>query len=270
MFLYMYLTYTQFLTFQALIYLKICLNNYNSSLCDILNKNETLKAEDDYVQKHTSTWILYSNLAFALPSVFSVILFLGPWGDRVGRKIPLLFPLIGALLNSVSNVVNSVYIHAPLGYLLIGSFLNGCMGGFIGTLMACHSYITHIVEPENRIVRIGILQGMTFLSSTIGTATSGIMLDRTSFVFVFSVLIVIMCITLIYTLVWVDNIVPEEQELGTSRGWFQTLVVDSVKNVCLCVYENRTSKHFWNLIMLLLITFFAMITIVGKFIIHVQ
>ena len=265
MFLYMYLVFTQFLTFQALIYHKICINNYNTSICEVLNKNKSLKTEDDFVQKQTSTWILYSNLAFAIPSIFSVMLFLGPWGDLVGRKIPLLLPVVGSLLNNICNMINAIYIHAPLGYLLIGSFINGLMGGFIGILMACHSYITHIAEPENRIVRIGILQAMTFLSSTIGTATSGVMLDRTGFVFVFSALIVIMCITLVYIVVWVDNIVPEDQELVARKGWFQSFVLDSVKNVGLCVYQNRTSKHFWNLLLVILIIFFIMITIVGRY-----
>ena len=265
MFLYMYMTYTQFLTFQALIYQKVCLDNYNESICDILNKNKTLKTEEDFVQKHTSTWLLYNNLAFAIPSVFTVFLFLGPWGDLVGRKIPLIFPIVGALLYSACNILNSVFIRAHLGYLLIGNFVNGCSGGFIGMLMACHSYITHITAPENRIVRIGILQGMSFLSSTFGTAVSGIMLDRTSFVFVFSVLAVILVVTLLYTLVWVDNIVPEAPEKGT-KGWCKSLVLDSIKDVCICVYNKRTSKNFMNVVLLLLMTLLVMITIVGMYI----
>ena len=262
MFLYMYMTYTQFLTFQALIYHKICLDNYNESVCDDLNKNDTLKTQEKFVQEHTSTWILYCNLAFAIPSIFAVILFIGPWGDRVGRKLPLIFPIIGALSYSVSNLINSVYIHAPLGYLLIGNVINGFCGGYIGLLMAVHSYIAHISEPKQKIVRIGILQCMSFLASTFGTATSGIMLDRTSYLFVFGLLIVVMMVTLLYIIVCVDNIKPESQELE-GGDQCQSLVLGAVKDVSLCVYDNRKSKHFWDIAMLLVITLLTMITVVG-------
>ena len=262
MFLYMYMTYTQFLTSQALIYHKICLDNYNESICDVLNKNHTLKTQETFVQKQTSRWILYCSLAFAIPSIFVVMLFIGPWGDRVGRKIPLIFPIVGALCYSISNLINSVYIQAPLGYLLIGHVINGLCGGFIGLLMAVHSYIAHISGTEQKIVRIGILQGMAFLASTFGTATSGIMLDRTSFLFVFGTLIAVMTLTLLYIIVWVDNIKPESQELE-SGNQCQSLVLGAVKDVSLCVYNNRRSKHFWDIAMLLVITLLTMISIVG-------
>lgn len=262
MFLYMYMIFIQFLTFQALVYQKICLDNYNGSICENLDKNDTLKTQENFVQKQTSLWILYSNVAFAVPSVFAVFLFIGPWGDRVGRKIPLIFPIVGALFYSVCNLINSVYMKAHLGYLLIGNVINGISGGYVALLMAVHSYVAHISLPEERIVRIGILQGMSFLSSTLGTATSGIMLDRTGYVFVFGTLAVVMAITLLYILIWVDNIVPEEQEQGRS-GWFQTLFLKSMKDVCLCVYDKRSSKHFWSIALLLVITLLAMITIVG-------
>ena len=264
MFLYMYMTFTQFLTFQALIYQKICLDNYNESVCEVLNKNHTLKTQEKFVQKHTSTWILYCNLSFAIPSIFAVILLIGPWGDRVGRKIPLIFPVVGALLYSVSNAINSVYIHAPLGYLLIGNVINGFCGGYIGLLMAVHSYIAHISKPEQKIIRIGILQGMSFLASTLGTASSGVMLDRTSYLFVFVTLIVVMAVTLLYILVWVDNIKPESQELGRIDQC-QSLFLGAIKDVSLCVYNNRMSKHFWDIAMILVITLLTMITIVGKY-----
>lgn len=265
MFLYMFTTFLMFITFQALVYEKVCNERFNATVCANLD-NETYKAQEKVVQKTTSSWLMYSNLAMGIPSLFTVVLFLGPWGDRVGRKLPVLSPLIGALFASVCNMINSVYMDASLSYLLIGNVLNGLMGGYIAALMAMYSYIAHVSTPTYRTIKIGILESMIFLSGTVGTALSGVILDHTSYVFVFSLLAGIMLLALMYTLVWVDNIKPENTLDGNSdsEGCCKSLILDSVKDVFVCVYDKRRSKNFLHLALSITILFFMMLVTVGK------
>ncbi|XP_045187202.2 proton-coupled folate transporter-like [Mercenaria mercenaria] len=264
-FLYMFTSFLTLVTFQALTYEKVCKQHYNTTVCANL-ENKTFEVEEEFVQKTTSSWILYTNLALGLPSLVIVVLFLGPWGDRVDRKIPVICPLIGGILATVSNIVNSVYIDAPLPYILIGPFLNGLAGSFIAVLMAVYSYIAHVSTPAYRTIKIGILEAMIFLSGTVGTALSGVILDQTSYVFVFSLIAGIMILALLYTIVWVDSIKPESTPDTNKevKNCCQSFLLASVKDVFLCVYDKRRSKNFIQLALLNVVIFVLMLVSVGE------
>ena len=265
LFLYMYVTFTSFISVQALVYDKVCIRNFNATVCDNL-KNETFKEQEDRIQKITSHWLMYMNLAMGIPSLFVVGLFLGPWGDRVGRKIPVIFPLIGQILAGISNTLNAHYINAPLAYILIGNFLNGLFGGYIAALMANYSYIAHVSTFQTKTVKIGILEAMIFLSGTIGTAVSGVMLDGTSYVFVFVLITGVTFLALIYTVVRVENIKPEGNQLyEESPGYCYGLILGSVKDVIYCVYNKRRSKEFSILAVLMFVMFLVMLNTVGMY-----
>jgi len=264
MFIYMFNSFQNFVTFQALVYDKVCVQNFNSTVCAHLN-NKTFDDQEDVVQKQTSTWLLYSNIAMGVPALLTVMFLLGPWGDRLGRKLPVVVPQIETIVGSIANLINSVYMDAPLGYLLIGNFLNGLCGGYIGALMSMYTYIAHVSTPEYRTVKMGLLEAMVFLSGTVGTGVSGVMLDRTSYQFVFGLLTGLLTLGLVYTLLWVDNVIPEKsKEAPTSIGWC-TILMGVVKDVTLCVWNNRRSKHFWNLALLIVVLFLVMLVTVGGY-----
>jgi len=264
MFIYMFNSFQNFVTFQALVYDKVCVQNFNSTVCAHLNNN-TFYDQEDVVQKQTSTWLLYSNIAMGVPALLTVMFLLGPWGDRLGRKLPVVVPQIGTIVGSIANLINSVYMDAPLGYLLIGNFLNGLCGGYIGALMSMYTYIAHVSTPEYRTIKMGVLEAMVFLSGTVGTGVSGVMLDRTSYQFVFGFLSGLLTLGLVYTLLWVDNVIPEKsKEAPTSIGWC-TILMGVVKDVTLCVWNNRRSKQFWNLALLIVVLFLVMLVTVGEY-----
>ncbi|XP_052769458.1 proton-coupled folate transporter-like [Mya arenaria] len=263
MFIYMFNVFLNFVTFQALVYDKVCKMKFNSTVCKNL-ENMTFALEEDTVQKTTSTWLLYSNLTMAVPGLLTVMFLLGPCGDRLGRKLPVLCPIIGAILSTVSNLVNAAYMDAPLEYLLIGTVLSGLFGGYIGALMAMYTYIAHISSPTHRTVRMGILEAMVFLSGTLGTAVSGVILDNTSYVFVFGLLAGLLLMGLGYTVVWVDNIVPEQAESTPDPLGWAAVMLGVVKDVAMCVWKSRSNKNLLNLCLLSVIIFFLMLVNVGE------
>lgn len=255
MFLYMFTIFTNFTTFQALIYDKVCWERFNDTVCNNLKNATTYKEQENIVQKTSSHWILYSNLAFGIPSMVTVIFLFGPLGDTVGKKIPVICPLIGACLAGIINIINSVYFEAPLKYLLIGNVLNGVLGGYVTALMSMYSYIAHVSSAQLRTVRMGILEAMIFLSATLGTATSGIMLDKTSYVFVFALLTGIMAVSILYAVFWLEKLKPEAT--GEERGHRSCIsfVLDALKDTFVCIYTNRKTKHFWHIFLLMLMIF---------------
>ncbi|OWF42188.1 Apoptosis-resistant E3 ubiquitin protein ligase 1 [Mizuhopecten yessoensis] len=154
LFLYMFATFLEFPVSQDLIYTRVCLEKFSNStyICDNLGNN-TLKEEGDVVQKEASSWIMYNNVAYTVPAVISVTLFLGPWGDRLGRKIPMMLTIIGNMLLTVCNLIVSSHTDISIKYILIGKVINGMTGGFIGLMMSVYSYIGHISSSKNRTSR---------------------------------------------------------------------------------------------------------------------
>ncbi|KAL8619698.1 hypothetical protein ACOMHN_025784 [Nucella lapillus] len=240
LFLYMFASNIVFPTLQALTYFKVCVQKYNTSFCQQL-KNVTFQQEhaeeNDYVQSTTSYWILLGNIAMTAPACFTVVLFLGSFGDKVGRKFPIMLPIIGAIIHALASLLNALFPYAPLSLLLIGLLLNGICGGIIATLMAVFSYITHIAEPESKTMRIGIVESMIFMAGTFGVFISGVMLDNTSFTFVFGLGAGLQCLALVYVVVWLEDIRPTEpvRPRRVCGRW----VMESLKEMGQFVREKR-------------------------------
>lgn len=55
-----------------------------------------------------------------LQATIALLLWVGSWGDRVGRRIPVIVPCIAAVLYSVSNLVNAVHMDWAPDILMIG------------------------------------------------------------------------------------------------------------------------------------------------------
>ena len=56
--------------------------------------------EENLVSQETASWMFYQTVVFTIPST-AVTLFMGLYGDRYGRRIPLLSPLFGQFLGTL-------------------------------------------------------------------------------------------------------------------------------------------------------------------------
>lgn len=261
MFLYMLASFMQYPTFQALVYNKVCLEAYNASLCENLD-NDTFSQEDTYVQKQTSQWIQYNNIALAVPSFVVVLLFLGPVGDSVGRKLTLVLPIIGCILYTINNLVCAVTSSCSVSYLLVGSVLNGLFGGFVACMMSMYSYVGHISSQEFRTIRISVLESMIYLAGGVGALISGVMLDGTSFLFVFSFILGTLLSALIYVLLFVKNIKPEQSVYSRLSLKQKTLL--TFKEPWLCVTKHREGRIVLHLLLLIFSIFILMMMTAGE------
>ncbi|KAL3873859.1 hypothetical protein ACJMK2_036943 [Sinanodonta woodiana] len=262
MFLYMFTTFFNLLTIQDLVFQKVCNAKYDTYTCSHLHNASYIENE---VQKASSRWILYFNVAMGVPALFVLLFFMGPVADRVSRKFPLIIPLLGTLLSTVNSLVNSVFMSAPIGFLLIGSAINGVTGGYLAMIMAVFSYISHISSPEYKTIKLGITEAMTFLSGALGTLLSGVILDHTSFVFVFGLLTGILLLALVYTIVWVDDIKPV-RDPQHEPVYLRAFVIDSVKETWVFIYLTwKNSKRVMSYIAVsCVVIMLLMVVLVGQ------
>lgn len=126
----------------------------NSSL-DYCAAN-TSTAEDDIVATEASRWQIYINVACGVPSVFVAVL-LTSWSDKIGRKIPLAFPVFGFV---VSNIIQLLVISysLPLYMLIVSSFIYGSFGGFVAMLNICMAAISDMTTKEQKVTRYTLLE----------------------------------------------------------------------------------------------------------------
>ena len=179
-----------------LIYKKVCLNRYNSSTCELIDTGH-FQYQQNVVQKETATWLLYGSICNTLPAIFSTLI-LGAWSDRVGRKVVILFPLIGNTLDGVSMAVNAYYEKAPVPYIFIGTVASALFGGFTALLLAVFAYIADITG-ENRTLRITILESMIFISGTFGELISGVLVQKWGYFITYLLVVGVFVLTIFYS-----------------------------------------------------------------------
>ncbi|CAH1792649.1 unnamed protein product [Owenia fusiformis] len=263
LFLYMLAQFTQFSVFQQFLYRKTCFDKYKDiGICTNLT-NPEYKEQEKYTQTEASHWIFYGTLCLTIPSLISAS-FIGSWADRFSRKLPILLPIIGACLSSLNYIILSVHMETvPLPLVLVSSTINGIMGGFVTAIMSVFSYVGFIADPRTRTIRIGILESMTFMGSTLGVLVSGIMLENTSFTFVFSFLLVSQVLACIYTLIFVKDIKPtEDQRQGKNYCSF-LFSLSHLKSSVMCVFKPRERQRRLHLLLTLLAVFFTLIVSIG-------
>ncbi|XP_064601912.1 lysosomal proton-coupled steroid conjugate and bile acid symporter SLC46A3-like [Liolophura sinensis] len=252
LFVYMLASFLQFPATQGLAFSKVCLLKYNSTqFCERLRHNDTPNFEETFIQSKTSLWITFLTISLTAPSILTTA-FIGSWGDKIDRKLPLILPCIGGALSSLCFLINSVFVKLPLPVLLVGPILNGLTGGFVTMIMATFSYVTHVSETRSRTSRVAVVEAMSFIAGTLGVILMGIILDRASFTVLFSLTSVLFVIALMYVLIFVKKLQTDcgqsqsDQRLRQRLGHYFN--VTHVKESMVCAFRRRDGHnrlHLW-------------------------
>jgi len=107
----------------------------------------------------------------------TVLLFIGPWTDINGRKIPIIVSSAGVVSFTAMIMVYQLFLRtANLSALSLLCFVMFPMyiSGGIGVLgMSCYSYIADTSQAKIRTVRTGILSAFIRSGTPIGLALGG-------------------------------------------------------------------------------------------------
>ena len=194
---------------QALVYQKVCLMSFPDNICSNL-KDKNLTAEEDIVQAEASHWFMYENFSFEMPAILMALVY-GTISDSWSRKASILVPVIGHLLSVISDILNVHYRDSHVGYMLIGRLISGLFGGGIAIHLAVSSYLSAFTTEKTRTTRMAIMGGICSLTAAIAGYTSGIILDNTSFIFVFLLTLAIYFIIILYTIIFVKELQQDKQ-----------------------------------------------------------
>ena len=263
----------QYPAVQALYYHKVCLSWYSTEICNHI-QNGSFPVEEDEVQTETSHWFLYDIICFEIPSIFVSSIY-GTICDSWSRKLTLVLPILGQILSATNTLVIALVQDSPVGFLLFGRLLSGLFGGWITMFMACSSYLSAFTSEKTRTTRIAIMEGVCSVTMAIAGLLSGIILDNTSFRFVFLLTIGIYVLALNYIVIFIKELEEDKTNRQQSRNvsgtknWRVTKICRMIVETMETAVRKRKCNQRKQLLMILLCMFSSLIGHAGLYIKHI-
>ena len=93
----------------------------------------------------------------------------GTWSDQHGRKLLLVLPLTGQLLACLSYGLNYYLLTSLPWQLLFLELVNDLCGNYVAYYLALYSYITDITVASQRTFRLSVVDGLDYVSTSLGT-----------------------------------------------------------------------------------------------------
>ena len=179
------------------------LNNYTGS-------NTTYKLDESF----SNHLVAYTQIARTVPSVI-VTLVLGPLTDRYGRKIGIILPALGVIIQTVLSIFIIKFSLHPY-YFVIANFVGGLFGNFTCILASSFSYIADISSPKWRSLRIGIVEAGLAFGSFCGHLLGGYWLERVNCDYIYPLCFCVACNVVIVvhiSLFIPESLSPSEREV---------------------------------------------------------
>ena len=96
----------------------------------------------------------------------------GTWSDKHGRKLLLIMPIAGQLIACISYAINYALLTSLPWQLLFLELGNDLCGTYVAYYLAIYSYITDITLQSQRTFRLAVVDGLDYVSTSIGTLTA--------------------------------------------------------------------------------------------------
>lgn len=175
---------------------------FDNEICDALIRKDTENNThyEKEVQKLISSIDIWkSMLHTALPCI--IILFLGAWSDRTGkRKLCILLPIVGELVTSISNIINVYFFYEiPIQVtVFLETVFPSITGGWVTMFLGVFSYISDITSEESRTFRVGLVNFCMTAGLPLGIGISGILVQKMGYYGIFSMTTCLFIVVLLY------------------------------------------------------------------------
>ncbi|VDK87174.1 unnamed protein product [Litomosoides sigmodontis] len=193
--------------FQSLIYQKACLQYVDRIGVDV-NCSHPQISSNTKLQAIANWILLLCSIAICSIGIFTSAM-IGRLGDTKSRKLALLIPFTGLVLEGVSLVVQSYFMELSVYWLVGSEALFSLFGGYMAIFSAFFAYATdsvHSYPPKCRSVVIAVLEGVIGFGGTIGYLCS-FLLKLWGFVGLFTGFLVlyIICFVTVFFLPSLNN-----------------------------------------------------------------
>ncbi|KAJ6662307.1 hypothetical protein lerEdw1_012471 [Lerista edwardsae] len=201
--IYMFATISSYPLVQQYVYRRLWMEtintsfvNNNVSYCE-LNETDPNYLKQKEVQEKASLFNMKMDLSGAILSILMAFVLVSN-GDRHGRKILLILPLVGNLITSTFLMIMTYY-SLPLSLLFASAFVGGFFGGLATFLGGAFSFVVDLCKTEReKNIRIAAVDMILGLMSGLGGLSSGYILKGTGFTWTFATLSLLQLINIFY------------------------------------------------------------------------
>lgn len=186
------------------IYETLC-RTLNFTSCSSLPVNAEL---EDAVQSAAARWVVYAKLTRYLPALV-LCLFCGAWSDNIGRKVPMLFPLVGTLLSTLVYLISYADGVDALVTVVAGTLVAGLCGDVGVMTMAVYSYVVDVTEKEERTRRLGRLVAMIYFGQFVGSLLVAVLVQVASVHSIFVTAATVCCLNIVAVVTLLQESLPE-------------------------------------------------------------
>lgn len=244
---------------------------FNTSICDamvrrdpsgysVFQEQETQKL----VSKMTSIKMM---IVGSYPTL--LMLFVGSWSDRNGRRKPLIImPIVGDLVGTIC-LYFCAYFFLDLSVewsMMAETIPFALCGTWTCEFLGLYTYVSGLCNDQERTIRIGVVTMCQIISMTLGMMLSGVMIKMLGFKGVYILSSFLLALSLLYGIVVVkeSNIKTEKEKAeveNSIKDFFSFKHIKSTFNICFKKgANNRRSK----MIVLMFLSFMVMGPLYGK------
>ncbi|XP_063839381.1 lysosomal proton-coupled steroid conjugate and bile acid symporter SLC46A3-like [Ostrinia nubilalis] len=247
--------------------------NFTDEICTSL-RSQSADSQNEYereTQKLLAT-VVSRRTYIGATAPAALAIFVGSYSDITGRRrFFVLMPLIGQMLASVSNIINTYFFYELSLEVLVFSeaFFEGFSGGWCVCFTTIFSYMAVITSKEDRTFRLGIVNFCFTVGIPIGIGVSGVLLKNLGFFGCYIAVICMQAVNCFYTLFFVkDPIRTPEQKKHDGQGvryFFRTFFdLSNIKETVKVVFKNGPNRRRLRMCVLMVIVTFLFGPVFGE------
>ncbi|XP_060129797.1 lysosomal proton-coupled steroid conjugate and bile acid symporter SLC46A3 [Zootoca vivipara] len=180
-------------------------DNDNASHCHVNQSDPTFLKQKE-VQEKVSIFILKTELCAGALSILVAFVVVAN-GERWGRKVSLVLPMVGSLVSTIFLCAIS-YFSLPLSLLFISAFITGLFGSLATFLGGAFSFIADLCENEKQnTIRIAVIDFILGVASGLGGLSSGYILKALDFTWTYVVMSLLHVVNILYVMCFLDDTV---------------------------------------------------------------
>uniref|UniRef100_A0A0A1WK53 Solute carrier family 46 member 3 n=1 Tax=Zeugodacus cucurbitae TaxID=28588 RepID=A0A0A1WK53_ZEUCU len=247
--------------------------HYNESDCEplrgIIPKTDEAqiieKSLQPYVAKITMTSSILNNV---WPGI--LVLFVGPWSDKFGRRPVLVVSFTAMFLGHIITTVLVSFSKAltlnPWFYLL-GSIPSTVVGGGCSLMTVVFCYISDVSDMENKAKRMFYIDMVMGLGVVLGNIISSYLLRLTNTTIVCATAATLVFIALLYILFFIEESLDVEETTFTHKAkhFFDVRLIKDLVKTCVTRRPNYGRAIIGCTISILIVLNFAMSGELGVF-----
>ncbi|XP_037299543.1 proton-coupled folate transporter-like isoform X2 [Manduca sexta] len=233
--------------------------NLSDEICDAIRaqNSNNVSHYEKMIQEYIAVRLAFRSMIHSIiPCI--ILPFIGGWSDKTGRrKILMVMPIAGEILQCLSNIINVIFFTIPLEVMIFfDAFFPAVTGSWGVMYLGLFSYISDITTAENRTHRLGLVNFFIFVGVPIGFSLSGIILKFFGYYAVYGVSLTLHTVNLIYLTFKIQDLnITEDKKIHDRRGvrhFFRTFFdLTNVKDTLRVVFKKAPNNRRIRLCILL-------------------